>query len=204
MANASIISGLRPVRNVHSGNYIGSMAKAHVAAADAVPLAVGDTVKLAGEANPALISGYSFNEIEGAYPTVEKADPGDAVYGVVGGFEPRAVVGYEQAQYREANVEMYVLVHTDPTLLYEVQAQTGTAFTGAMVGQTCSFVNGTIDTVYGRSGLEADLTTVANAANTDLLILGLQDRAADNEVGDLAKLLVKLNNTVFGTTTVGA
>ena len=100
MANASMINGLRPVRNAFSGFHVGSMVKCVLLATEANNLAVGDPVTLEGNSNPAQMSGYSFNQVEGAYASVRKAASGDPIYGVIGGFEPRAVVGYEQLSYR--------------------------------------------------------------------------------------------------------
>lgn len=196
MANQSSIFGLRPIRNATSGYYAGAMIKVFIPAADVSNIAVGDPVALAGDGNPALVDKYP-EQVEGSAPTVVKAGPGQAIFGVVDAFEPRAVVGYEQTMHRQGGVAMYANVVVDPMVEYEVQARTGVAFTAAMVGQTCDIVDGGVDLVYGRSGVEADLTTLGNSAANQLFILGVQDRPADNEVGDMVKLRVKINNSGF-------
>lgn len=202
MANASMISGLRPVRNAVSGYYVGAKIQCFVPAADMTNMAVGDPVTLIGDSNPAQVPGYTFAQIEGAYPSIRRAAAGDPIWGVIDSFEPRAVVGYETTPYRAGGVAMFVHVMIDPNVEFEVQARTGVAFTGAMVGQTCNVFAGATDTVYGRSGYEADLTTLGNSAANQLLILGVQQREADNAVGDRAKLLVKINNSQYSNTGV--
>lgn len=202
MANASMISGLRPVRNAVSGYYSGSKVQCFIPATDFDDIAVGDPVTLAGDSNPAQVPGYTFAQIEGAHPTVRRALPGDPIWGVIDSFEPRAVVGYETTPYRASGIAMFCHVMIDPNVEFEIQARAGVPFTGAMVGQTCDVFDGPTDTVYGRSGYEADLTTLGNSAANQLLILGIQQREADNEVGNLAKLLVKINASQFSNTGV--
>ena len=202
MANASMISGLRPVRNAVSGYYSGSKIMCFIPATDVDNIAVGDPVTLTGGSNPAQVSGYTFAQIEAAAPEVRRALPGEAIWGVIDSFEPRAVVGYETTPYRAGLVAMFCHVMVDPNVEYEIQGRTGVAFTGAMVGQTCNIVAGATDTIYGRSGYEADLTTLGNSAANQLLILGIQEREADNEIGDLAKLRVKINASQFSNTGV--
>lgn len=202
MANASMISGLRPVRNAVSGYYAGSKIQCFIPATDLTNIAVGDPVTLAGDSNPASVPGYTFAQIEGAHPTVRRSAAGDAIWGVIDSFEPRAIVGYETTPYRPSGVAMFCHVMVDANVEFEIQARAGVAFTGTMVGQTCNVFAGATDTVYGRSGYEADLTTLGNAAAAQLLILGLQQREADVEIGALAKLLVKINASQFSNTGV--
>lgn len=201
MANASIISGLRPIRNAAGGYHAGGKVLCYIPAADANAMAVGDPVKLAGAANPATVTGYS-GFMEGAYPTIERAAAGNNIFGVIDSFEPRAMVGYDQLPYRPASVGMFAHVIVDPNTEYEIQCATGVAFAGSMIGNTCDVVAGTPDTVYGRSGYQADLTTISAVASGQLLILGLQDRDADNEIGSLAKIRVKINESAFSLSNV--
>jgi len=202
MANASMISGLRPVRNAVSGYYAGSKIQCFIPVTDLTNMAVGDPVTLTGEGNPASVPGYTFAQIEAAHPSVRRAAAGEAIFGVIDSFEPRAIVGYETTMHRAAGVAMFCHVVVDANVEFEIQARAGVPFTGAMLYQTCNVFAGPTDLIYGRSGYEADLTTVGNSATGQLLILGLQEREADNEVGALAKLRVKINNSQFSNTGV--
>lgn len=201
MANTSRIFGLKPIRNATQGNYVGAMTKCFIPATDATNMFVGDAVTLAGDANPALVDRYP-EQVDGAHPTVAQATAGAAIWGVIDSFEPLALVGYEQSPFRQASVAMYCNVMVDPNIEYEIQARTGTVITTANIGQTCDLIVGAGDQVYGRSGMEADLTTLGNTAADQLLILGLQNRQADNELLDVAKLRVKINASTFANTGV--
>lgn len=201
MANSSRIFGLKPIRNATQGNYAGATIKCLIPAADANNMAVGDPVVLAGDANPGQVAAYA-DQVDGAYPTIALAAAGVAIWGVIDSFEPRAVVGYEQPLYRPASTAVYAHVMVDPNIEYEIQAATGTVITTADIGRTCDLVAGAVDPVYGRSGYQADLSTLGNDAADQLLILGMQDRTADNELLDLAKLRVKINNSAWAATGV--
>lgn len=200
MANSSFIQGLKPIRNIHSGNYAAQLTKVFIPAGEANDIAVGDPVVFDGASNPAQpIPQHVFGEMEGEYATVAKAamGAGNPIGGVVAALEPLPVVGYEQAQYRVGGVPQFALIITDPDVEYEIQAQTGVAMTGANVMQNVDLIDGGVETVYGRSGVEADLATLGTAANQQLQILGIQNREADNELGDMVKLRVRINNHQF-------
>ena len=125
-----------------------------------------------------------------------------AILGVIDSFEPLARVGFEQEMYRQANTAMYAHIIVDSNVEYEVQAATGVVPTTAMIGQTCNLIAGAVQLPYGQSGWQLDLTTLGNAAADQVMILGLQDRAADNELLDLAKFRVKINNSAWSNTGV--
>ena len=203
MANSSRIFGLKPIRNAMSGYYAGQTIKCLIPAADANAMAVGDPVVFAGDANPGQVANYP-DQVDGAYPTIAlaTAGTGNPIAGVIDSFEPPATVGYEHTLYRPANVGYYANIIVDPNVEYEIQCATGTVPTTAMIGQTCNLVAGAVDTVYGRSGWQLDLTTIGNLAADQVLLLGLQDRGADNELLDLAKMRVKINNSAWSNTGV--
>lgn len=192
MANADTPFGLRAV-----GHPVG-LSKASVRAY-AVPstyatdLFPGDPVVVTGTANTAEVSAPGIGTMQpGTLREVNKsaAGSGNAITGVIVGVaaDPDA----RSRRYLPASTGGVVLVNDDPRTEYEVQADE--AINAADIGLNAALVfTNAGDTVTGQSGAELDGSTKATTAALQVRILGIVPRS-DNEVGDAAKVIVRINN----------
>lgn len=202
MANADTAFGLRPVSYLGGAKYSGAMRPYHVAAGYGTDLFVGDPVVLSGTANAAAVNDLVGGEFPiGTLPGVERGAAGGPFVGVI------VAVGADpdnlNRTYSPASTEGIVWVADDPNIIFEIQEVSGgTALTAAAVGLNASVVVGSGDTQYGLSGVELDNSTEATTAGLELKLLALVNRA-DNEVGEHAKWLVKINDHQFGNATAG-
>lgn len=191
MANADTPFGLKPVRHLSGAPYNGAADVFSTASGDATAIYVGDPVKLSGTSST--INGV-------VYADVDQAATGDVIVGVVVGVLPDVAT---DAIYRAASTTRRLLVATDPHLLYEIQEVSGgTALTAAAIGLNADFVVGSGSTVTGKSGVELNNATEATTNTLDLQIVGLQARV-DNEAGEHAKWLVRINRHQFANQIAG-
>jgi hypothetical protein len=191
MANADRAAGLLPVRYITGAPYNGAADVYSTATGDATAIFLGDPVKLSGTSTT--INGV-------VYADVDQAATGDVIIGVVVGVLP---VTNDSLIYRAASTARRLLVATDPSLLYEIQEVSGgTALTAAAIGLNADFVVGTGSTITGFSGVELNNVGEATTNTLDLQILGLVSRA-DNEVGEHAKWLVRINRHQFANQVAG-
>jgi hypothetical protein len=191
MANADRAAGFLPVRYITGAPYNGAADVYSTASGDNVAIFLGDPVKLSGTSTT--INGV-------VYADVDQAATGDVIIGVVVGVLP---VTNDSLIYRAASTARRLLVATDPSLLYEIQEVSGgTALTAAAIGLNADFVVGTGSTITGMSGVELNNSGEATTNTLDLQILGLVSRA-DNEVGEHAKWLVRINRHQFANQVAG-
>lgn len=191
MANADTPFGLKPVRHLSGAPYNGAADVFSTASGDATAIYVGDPVKLSGTSST--VNGV-------VYADVDQAATGDVIVGVVVGVLPDVAT---DAIYRAASTTRRLLVATDPHLLYEIQEVSGgTALTAAAIGLNADFVVGSGSTVTGKSGVELNNATEATTNTLDLQIVGLQARV-DNEAGEHAKWLVRINRHQFANQIAG-
>lgn len=191
MANADRAAGFLPVRYITGAPYNGAADVYSTATGDATAIFLGDPVKLSGTSST--INGV-------VYADVDQAATGDVIIGVVVGVLP---VTNDSLIYRAASTARRLLVATDPSLLYEIQEVSGgTALTAAAIGLNADFVVGTGSTITGFSGVELNNVGEAVTNTLDLQILGLVSRA-DNEVGEHAKWLVRINRHQFANQVAG-
>lgn len=184
MANTSRINGFRPVESLGQTNQ-GRLGYYAVAAADATAIFIGDMVVLDGSANTDGVA------------TVTKATAANAVIGPVVGvsFDP---TNLNTPQYRASSTSKFVYVADDPAAVFEVQASA--ALTAADVGLNANLSLGTGSTTTGLSGETIDASSVTTTTTAQFKILGFAQRV-DNATGTSAKLLVKINNHQFGSST---
>lgn len=192
MANANSPAGLRPVRYLSGAPYNGAANKYYVGASDTNAVYLGSLVKLTGTADADGIA-----EVTGIVST------GDDYVGVVVGVAPTTA---DSAVYREASTERYVMVADDPALVFEVQEDSvgsaGVPNTVGSVADLTSLRSGS--TVTGRSTTQIDTSTATTSGDgtEDVLLVGLVQRE-DNEFGNYAKWLVRLNNHALVTGSTG-
>lgn len=181
MANGNAPRGLIPRRQRDGETANGALNKYYVPATDATALFMGDPVIIAGSADAAGV------------PSVTRATAGGAnrITGVVVGFEPNPAI--VATGYRAASTEAYVLVDDNPATEFEIQEDSvGGALTVDSVGLNAALVAGNGSTYTRTSGWMLDSSTAATTAALQVRIVGLMQRA-DNEIGDYAKWLVRIN-----------
>lgn len=192
MANADIPRGLRPVSKLSGAPHNGATMVFSTASGDATAIFIGDPVKLSGTSST--VNGQ-------VYTDVDQAATGDVCVGVVVSVLQDT---RESLTYRAASTTRLVEVCVDPDMLYEIQEVSGgTALTAAAIALNCDFVVGSGSTVTGYSGVELNNATEATTNTLDLQIVGLAPRP-DNEVGEHAKWLVRINRHQFANQVAGA
>lgn len=181
MANTDTPFGLKPVRKLSGSPYNGGGRIYSTAAGDGTAIFVGD---------PVIRSGTS-QTIDGVvYSDVDQAATGDVITGVVVAVLPS---DRDSLVYRAASTQRLLLVCDDPDMLFEIQEVSGgTALTANDVGLNANFVVGTGSTVTGKSGVELNNATEAATNTLDLHIVEFVNRP-DNEIGEHAKYLVRIN-----------
>lgn len=190
MANTDTPFGLRPVSNLSGAPYNGAVRHYSTPTGDATAIFIGDPVKLAG-------TSQTINGI--VYPDVAQAATSNVIVGVVVGVVP---VTDDSLPYRAASTQRILMV-ASPDLLFEVQEVSGgTPLTANDIGLNADFVVGSGSTTTGYSGVELNNVGEATTATLDLQIIGHSPRA-DNEVGEHAKWLVRINRSQFANQVAG-
>jgi hypothetical protein len=191
MANVDTPFGFRPVSHRNGQPYNGAVRRYSVAAGNGTAIYIGDPVKLAGTSQT----------IDGVvYADVVQGTAAATVVGVVVGV---AADTRDSLTYRAASTQRILLVADDPDLLFEIQEVSGgTALTANDIGLNANFVVGSGSTTTGLSGVELNNATEATTNTLDCQIIGLSPRA-DNEVGEHAKWLVRLNNHQYANQIAG-
>jgi hypothetical protein len=191
MANTNAPFGLQPKRHISGAPWNGQVSRFAVLAGDNAALYKGDLVKSAGTA-----------DANGVKAIARASADTDQMVGVIVGFETDYSNLSLGSQYRAASTARYVLVCTDPTVVYEVQCS-GTsvvADVGLNVGLT--YTAGSATT--GISAMVALQSTVDVTVTLPLKILGWVQRPdVDPTDATSMKLEVLLNNAALATNVVG-
>ena len=187
MANSDTPFGLKPVRYMSGAPYNGAVNPYSTAAGDATAIFVGDPVIISGTAQT----------IDGViYQDVDQAATGDVIVGVVISVDNAlgsGAGGRDSTIHRAASTQRIVYVADDPNLLFEIQEVSGgTPLTANDIGLNANFVVAAGNATTGKSGVELNNATEATTNTLDLQIVGFQNRP-DNEVGEHAKWLVRIN-----------
>lgn len=191
MANADTPFGLKPVRHQSGAPYNGSANVYSTATGDATAIYVGDPVILSG-------TSQTINGV--VYLDVDQAATGDVIMGVVVGVLPETA---ESLVYRAASTQRRLLVADDPDLIFEIQEVSGgTALAANDAGLNANFVVAAGSTTTGKSGVELNNATEATTNTLDLKIVGLSPRE-DNEIGEHAKWLVRINRHQYSNQVAG-
>lgn len=185
MANSDTPFGLRPVRYISGRPYTGAVNMYSTAAGDGTAIFIGDPVILSGTSQT--IGGH-------IYKDVDQAATGNVMVGVVVGVLP---VTQDSLVYRAASTQRILLVADDPELLFEIQEVSGgTALTANDAGLNANIVVGSGSTGNGMSGVELNNATEATTNTLDVQIVDFVNRV-DNEIGEHAKWLVRINRHQF-------
>lgn len=197
MANDDASFGLRPVRYRSGKAYTGGGQKAY-AYDTSTALAVGDPVELLGEGEAAT-----------GVPVFKRAAAAGPIDGVIVGYLSDAgsdVLTRDVARAIPADTSSgsFVLVETDPDVIYEVQEDSvGENIVVSEVGLHASLTSVAPDTVNGISNVELDSDTAA-ADTTGALavkIVGLAQKPS-NELGANAIWEVLINTSTWRTSGV--
>lgn len=186
MPNADAPRGLEPLRMLSGAPYSGAVNTYFVPATDTDAIYKGGLVKLAGSA-----------DANGVASVTGNVATGDAVLGVMVGL---AKPLRDSTINRAASTEAYILVADDPNIVFSIQEDSvGAALAATNVGNTADLATMTAGSATtGLSSMEIDSSTATAAGDgtEDVLIVGLV-QSADNEIGNNAKWLVRLNNHAF-------
>ena len=198
MANTDRPKGLVPSRMLNGSPYMGALEMYLLPAADGTATFIGDLVKLGGSAGAA---GLTVNGIDcEGMPTIAQSAANDAHVGVVVGFLVNQS-NLEQRHRVASQNRIALVAGTD--VMYEIQEVSGgTALTATEVGLNANVVVGAGNATTGMSGMELDNSTEATTAGLDLHIMGLVKRV-DNNYGEHAKWLVRINDSQFKAGTTG-
>lgn len=173
---------------------------------DTVIMGRGDAVKTAGAA-----VGIGSGPV---VKTVARVSAGDAIYGVVEGFQEHFIEGTGASldrTHRPASTAMYAMIRVaNNSDVYAITSDGTTALvdigenanlTGNGGGTTITDAN----TISGLSTMQLDSSTHATGATLQLKMIGFEDRA-DNAIAAVnTSILVSLNNVERsgGTGTLG-
>lgn len=203
MANTSRVNGFKPVKHITGAPYNGQFNIYEVPAGEAVPVFVGDLVKLSNEA------------ATGMYPAVESVVAASsqitagpilgAVVGIVNakmdpvdGAMTAGSISLDTPVYRPASTKQYVLVADSPDLIYEAEADASVASASIGLNVGMGATAHTNSLLTGASPQYVYSTTAPDTTSTrPLQIVGLVHRV-DNEVGANSKVLVRINVHTYG------
>jgi hypothetical protein len=183
----------------------GQVETVFVPASDSSVIMVGDAVKLLGDARAAT-----------GVPTVTRISGAtDVPYGVVVGISFEGVGDTQNVPpvtdlntpvYRRASTDRYLLVVTDPHMVYEVQyagTSVAAATITANVGLNGQFTLTAGNTTTGASGMQLDSAGLATTATLPIKIVGFPNRP-DNIPGDTYfSYYVKLNVATLASGSAG-
>lgn len=191
MPNPDTPFGLRPVRMLDGSPYSASVREFSTAAGDGTAILIGDPVELVGTSQT----------IDGVvYSDVGRAETGDKIAGVCVGVKPAT---RDSTTYRAASTATVIYVETGKDVVFEIQeASGGTALTANDIGLNADFVVAAGSTTTGMSGVELDNSTEATTNTLDLQIVDFVNRA-DNEIGEHAKFLVRINRSQWADQVAG-
>ena len=202
MANKSRINGFKPVKHLNGAPYNGQANLYEVPAGEAVPVFVGDLVKL----SDAPTSLYPAVEaVVGASAQIAAGPILGAVVGIVNvktdptsGILSTGSISLDTPVYRPASTKQFVLVCDSDDVVYEAEADASVAASsiGLNVGVGASAHTNSLLT--GASPMYVYSTTAPDTTSTrPLQILGIVNRP-DNEIGANSKVLVRINVQSYG------
>jgi hypothetical protein len=197
MANTSRIRGLRPIRHLNGSPWNGAINMYYHSTNNGVAIYKGCLVgEDSGIATP---TGHA--DPLGLYQSINaNADDRAGAIGVAWTFPNAPHTGFNSTnlnakQYCAASTGMYIGVIDDPTVIYEIEGNSGTWVT-TNLGDSCDTSNNVAgSTATGMSTCVADQSTVT-AAIAQLKILRLVNRA-DNAIGAYCKLEVMIAEPVL-------
>jgi hypothetical protein len=195
MANVNKPSGLSPVQYLNGSPWSGQARLYSVAYNYGTALYVGDPVTLSGSSDTNGVAGVVLGGTSGA---IIGSIVGVGRYeGLIANPNNLNQIYYPAGGDGNTN-PWYVMVADDPNIIFEVQdsGNGGTPLAAGNIGENVQMLSGTGNGFI--SGWQLDPSTAAVGNPTyQLKVMGLV-RTSDNAFGNYAKVLVKINNHVYG------
>lgn len=190
MANEIFNGGGARVTGILGGDFTSKLQTYIVPATDSVALYIGDFVKFVGT---------SLQDDNGSwFSRTQRAEAGALIVGVIAGFE--ATSAYLDTTARAASTERKVYVHEFPYVEIEIQADASVGATEAGGNADIKYYPGVTGGAFNTSGCALDVTTIDNAADLQLRIMGF---AAGSTPSDNYPVLRCLINEHFYKQTAG-
>jgi hypothetical protein len=203
MANTSRINGFKPVKHITGAPYNGQTNIYEVPIGEAVPVFVGDLVKLSDSNATSMYP--AVEAVVGASAQIAAGPILGAVVGIVNvkqdpvtGTMSGGSISLDTPVYRPASTKQFVLVSDASDLIYEAEADASVAL--ASIGLNVGVGAGahTNSLLTGNSPMYVYSTTAPDGTSTrPLQIVGLVNRP-DNEVGANSKVYVRINVQSYG------
>jgi hypothetical protein len=203
MANTSKINGFKPVKHLNGSAYNGKANLYEVPAGEAVPVFIGDLVKLSDSAGTTVYP--TCEAVVGASAQIAAGPILGAVVGIVNvktdptnGIMSTGSISLDTPVYRPASTKQFVLVADADDIIYEAEADASVAAAsiGLNVGVGASAHTNPLLT--GASPMYVYSTTAPDTTSTrPLQIVGIVNRP-DNEIGAFSKVLVRINVHSYG------
>lgn len=203
MANTSRVNGFKPVKHLNGSPYNGQANLYEVPAGEAVPVFVGDLVKLSDSAATSLYP--AVEAVVGASAQIAAGPILGAVVGIVNSkFDPVAgalstgSISLDTPVYRPASTKQFVLVADADDIVYEAEADASVAAASIGLNVGVGATAHTNPLLTGASPMYVYSTTAPDTTSTrPLQILGIVNRP-DNEIGANSKVLVRINVQSYG------
>lgn len=202
MANLNAPSGFKPKRHLSGAPWNGMTQYFLIPSSDATAVFVGDLVKGAGTSGTAgtFVNGVNCEGLPAAI-LASAGSTGQDLLGAVTGFLPDQ--NNLMTKHRVASTNRIAMVCTDPTVVYEAQAdEVGSALAATDVQANVAYINAAGSTTTGISAQMVDSSTVATTNTLPLKIVGFVIRP-DNAINtggagtDQAKVEVILNTGLY-------
>lgn len=204
MANTSKINGFKPVKHITGAPYNGQANLYEVPAGEAVPVFVGDLVKLSDSAGTAGVPA-----VEAVVAASSQITAGPILGAVVGvlntkqdpldGNMTAGSISLDTPQYRPASTKQYVLVADAPDLIYEAEADAAVPFASVGLNVGVGASTHIIPLLTGASPMYVYSTTApATTSTLPLQIVGVVKRADNESNAAFNKLLVRVNVHTYG------
>jgi hypothetical protein len=195
MANVNRPNGLKPVKYLGGGEWNGQ-ATLYAVDASQSALYIGDPVTLiATSTDPNGLANIGIGVA------------GSAIIGSVVGFlvsKPGVSLVASNIdltlRYLPASTAGFALVADDPKIIFEIQDGLAAGTPLADIGQNTNFLVAAGATTHSDSGTTTASTTTGGTTD-NLKILGFAQRVDNTPAAQYAKLLVKINNHVYNSST---
>lgn len=191
VGNVDAPCGFIPLRMLDGSPYNGATIRCSIATAYNTALGVGTPVKIAGSADSDGVA------------TIQLAAAGDAVFGVITGFEPWPAdlsLNYHPASTGYPQYAYVCPVHNVVFQCQENSSAATLAATDTMLN--IDYTAESVNTTNGRSSIELDCDTENTTNTLSLQLLGLVQRP-DNLIGDNADWEVRFNDIQFANQIAG-
>lgn len=193
MANTNRPGGLKPVSYLNGAPYTGQ-ARLYSVPVSSSAMYIGDPVTLSGSADTNGLAGISIgiagSAIIGAVVGFVVAPPGVSLVATNIDLTVRSIPV-------SSTVVQYALVADDPNLIFEIQDGQTVPTAVTDIGQNTNFLIAAGATTYSDSGTVTAATLTAGTTS-NLKLMGFTQRIDNSPGSAYAKLLVKINNHVYG------